>query len=163
MEQPDPLALSPRRPWYYQTWFLVGAFIMGWPVVTAPFGILWPVWGILMLRSPWHNHTVLKGLGWAHLVVGAILFGIIFRRALAEGGDAIGISVMIIVPGLLMTLATQVMWARYRLENSPDAESPPPPTPVVLPPEDQPSPSMPSRPRRRAPRRLRSRSGRTPR
>ena len=99
---------------------------MGWPVVTAPFGILWPVWGILMLRSPWHNHTALKGLGWAHLAVGAILFGNIFRRAVGEGGDAIGISVMIIVPGLLMTLATQVMWARYRLEHSTDDESPPP-------------------------------------
>ena len=163
MERPDPLASSTQRPWYYQNWFLIGAFILGWPVVTAPFGISWPVWGILMLRSPWHSHLVLKGLGWAHLVVGAILFGNIFRRAVGEGGDAIGISVMIIVPGLLMTLATQVLWARYRLEHSSDVESPPPPTPVVIPPDDSPPPSRPPRPRRRTPRRLRGRSGRTPR
>lgn len=161
MERPDPVPPpSPQRPWYYQTWFLAGSFILGWPVVIAPFGVLWPVWGVLMLRSPWHDHPLLKGLGWAHLVVGGILFGMIFRRALAEGGDSTGVAVMILIPGLLITLATQVMWARYRLENSSDAEEPPPPDD---PPFDSPPPARPSRPRRRAPRRWRTRSGRTPR
>ena len=160
MEPPDPAIPALQRPWYYQTWFLIGAFILGWPVVTAPFGVLWPVWGVLMVRSPWHDHPALKGLGWAHMVVGGVLYGNIFRRALAEGGDAIGIAVMILIPGLLITLATQVMWARYRLENRPGADIPPA-TPIVLP-EDSLPPPRSSRPRRRGPRRLRARSGRPP-
>ena len=94
------------------------------------------------------------------MVVGGVLYGNIFRRALAEGGDAIGIAVMILIPGLLITLATQVMWARYRLENRPGADIPPA-TPIVLP-EDSLPPARPSRPRRRGPRRLRARSGRPP-
>ena len=160
MAQPEPADPSPQRPWYYQNWFLVAAFILGWPVVTPPFGILWPTWGLLILRSPWHNHPLLKGLGWAMLVVG----GVMFVRALAVGGNSTGIAIMTLIPGLLAMLATQVMWARYKLENKLENNpgGAPTPTPVTPPldSQDAPQPSRRSRPRRRVHRRRGSGSGR---
>ena len=119
MAQPEPVTPSPQRPWYYQNWFLIPAFILGWPIA-FPFGVLWPVWGLLMLRSPWHTHPLLKGLGWAMLVVG----GVLFVKALQVGGETAGRAIAVLIPGLLATLVTQVMWARYRLEQRPEDASP---------------------------------------
>ncbi len=114
MAEVQPTPSNQRRPWYYQNWFLIAAFILGWPVL-PPLGVLWPVWGILILRSPWHNHVLLKGLGWAMLAVG----GIMFARALTDNNDTAGRAVATLIPGVIVTLMTQVMWARYKVEHQP--------------------------------------------
>ena len=153
MAQPEPAPPNLRRPWYYQNWFLIAAFILGWPVVVGPpFGVLWPVWGVLMLRSPWHTHPLLKGLGWAMLVVG----GVMIVKAVANDQDTLGLVIATIIPGLLVTLVTQVTWTRYRLEHR--LSGAPPPAPVN-PPVDSPSPSRRTRARRRVHRRRGSGSG----
>ena len=154
MAQPEPAPPNQRRPWYYQNWFLIAAFILGWPVVVGPpFGVLWPVWGVLMLRSPWHNHTLLKGLGWAMLVVGSVML----VKTVANDQDTLSLVIATVIPGLLVTLVTQVMWTKYRLER--DAPQAPP----VIPPVDSPSLSRRSRARRRVHRRRGSSSGEAPR
>ena len=162
MAQPEPAPPNQRRPWYYQNWFLIAAFILGWPVVVGPpFGVLWPVWGVLMLRSPWHNPTLLKGLGWAMLVVGSIMI----VKTVANDQDTLGLVIATLIPGLLVTLATQVMWTRYKLEHglggAPQAPQAPQ-APSVVPPVDSPSLSRRSRARRRVHRRRGSRSGGSP-
>jgi hypothetical protein len=108
MEQPQPEGLE--RPWYYQRWFLIPTFILGWPV-TFPF-VFWPVWAVLVLRSPWHQHTLVKGLAWAMIIVGVALF---LMNLKGENGPEYAVA--IVVPGLLATVATQVMWARFRMEH----------------------------------------------
>ena len=154
MAQPKPVPPNQTRPWYYQNLFLIPAFILGWPVA-FPFGILWPVWGLLMLRSPWHSHPLLKGLGWAMLLVGAVMF----VKALAAGGEIAGRAIAVLIPGLLVTLVTQVMWSRYRLEQRlGGAPQPPQDIPAI----DSPSQSRRSRARRRVQRSRGSRSGRAP-
>ncbi len=105
MEQEQPTSPDSPRPWYYQNWFLIAAFIMGWPL-TPPL-VLWPVWGVLILRSPWHNNTLLKGLGWAMLVVGAVLL----VKNLRGGTDPL-LVFMMVLPGIVLTVMTQVMWTR---------------------------------------------------
>ena len=156
MVQPEPAPSDQRRPWYYQNWFLIAAFILGWPVVVGPpFGVLWPVWGVLMLRSPWHNHTLLKGLGWAILVVG----GVMIVKTVANDQDTLSLVIATIVPGLLVTLVTQVMWTRYKLEHKQVGA---PQAPPVIAPEESPSLSRRSRARRRVQRRRGPRSGGAP-
>lgn len=152
MDQPEPVATNLPRPWYYQNWFLIAAFILGWPVV-PPFGILWPVWGLLIVRSPWHNHPLLKGLGWAMLFVGAILF----VRLIASGGGPAKLTLFTLIPGLLVTLTTQVMWARFRLEQNLGGAVEPP---QIVPSVDTPALPRRSRPSRRLHRRGDSRSSR---
>ena len=158
MAQPKPAPPNQSRPWYYQNWFLFAAFILGWPV-TFPFGVLWPVWGVLILRSPWHNQSLVRGLAWAMLIVGAVLF--IMNLSGPQGP---GYAIMIIVPGLLVTVATQVMWSKYRIEHAIGKQT-------ILIPQTQPTNSEEgflttprrSRPRRRVHRGRGSRSGRASR
>ena len=158
MAQPEATPPNQPRPWYYQNWFLIAAFILGWPVGFAYFGVLWPVWGVLILRSPWHSHTMLKGLGWAMLIVGTILF--IMNLGDQKGP---GYAIAFIMPGALATLATQLMWNRYRKEHAIGK-------PIILitrtPPtssdEDVPTTPNRSRGRRRVHRRRGSRSSRAP-
>ena len=45
------------RPWYYRPEYMIPMFIF------------WPVWGILVLRSPWNKNTIMGGVAWAHLIV----------------------------------------------------------------------------------------------
>ena len=54
--------VQPQRPWFYRTWFLILAFF------------LWPIWSILMFRSPWHRKRRWKGLAWVFAVVGSLAF-----------------------------------------------------------------------------------------
>ena len=157
MAQSNQAPSDQNRPWYYQNWFLFGAFILGWPIV-FPFGVLWPVWGVLILRSPWHSHTLLKGLAWAMLAVGIILF------IMNMGGPKGPVyAIMIIVPGTLITVSTQVMWNRYRTEQSIGKPAIPiPRTPPTNSTEEFPTTPRRYRPRRRVQRRRGSRSGRAP-
>ena len=111
-----------QRPWYYERWFLVIVFILGVPLVSPPF-VLWPVWSILILRSPWHNHILVNGLAWAMLVTGAVMA---YKNAEGEGGTLF--TVASIVPGVMVLVITQVMWTRFRMEHGLVIERPKPPT-----------------------------------
>ncbi len=112
MQRKQPNLSGLEHPWYYQNWFLIASFILGWPI-GPPFGVLWPVWGLLMLRSPWHNQTLMKGLAWAMLVVG----GVMFARAMTGEDGTAGRAVATLMPGLVVTVITQVIWTRFRLEH----------------------------------------------
>ena len=138
MENEQPTPSGPERPWYYQNWFLIASFVMGWPI-GPPFGVLWPVWGFLILRSPWHENPALKGLGWAMLAVG----GFMYFRALTGSDGTAGIAIATLAPGLLVTIITQVMWTRFRIEHGliVKRESPSIPTTATE--------YLPNRPRRR--------------
>jgi hypothetical protein len=96
------------RPWYYQRWFLVVAFILGWPFAPMLF-VLWPVWGALILRSPWHNGLLIKSLAWAMFFSGIVAIWWLLQSGTA--GPNIG---AFILPGLVLTAVTQVTWSRQR-------------------------------------------------
>ena len=157
MAQDQPVPPDLERPWYYERWFLVPVFAMGWPL-SPPF-VLWPVWAILILRSPWHNHTLLNGLAWAMLITGTVLE---YKNAQGEGG--LTFAVALIVPGVVVTIVIQVMWNRFRVEHGLVVQRPDPP---AVPPDssdDMPEiESRPSRLRRRSQRRRNSRSDRSSR
>lgn len=158
-----PSDLEP--PWYYQRWFLVIVFILGAPLISPPF-VLWPVWAILILRSPWHNNVLLNGLAWAMLVTGAVM---VYKNAQGEGG--VVFTAASIVPGIIVTVITQVIWTRFRLEHGLVVQRPDPPEPPDFP--DSMADSMPEnmnedesteeRRFRRSQRRRSSRSGRSSR
>ena len=139
-----------ERPWYYQNWFLIGTFILGWPF-GPPLGVLWPVWGLLILRSPWHNHTLIKGLGWAMLVVGGVMF---FRLISSDAGRGIAT----LVPGLVVTAIIQGFWTKFRQDHGSSILFQPDPEQHSTPTGD--SSHEPAGARRRPPRRRRGRSRR---
>ena len=62
---PPPVPPDALKPWYYQGWFLVPAFV--W----------WPCSALLFIRSPWHNSVLSGALSWAWIIVGG---GWIFLR-----------------------------------------------------------------------------------
>ena len=95
---------------------------MGWPLFIFPPFVLWPVWGILIIRSPWHDQTLIRGLAWAMLIVGSVLEVRNFRDA-PQGPEFV---LALLAPGIVITVMTQVMWSRYRLEHG---LVPPPMTP----------------------------------
>ena len=151
-----------RRPWYYQNWFLIPSFFLGWPFA-YPF-VLWPVWAMLILRSPWHTSLPIRALAWAMLITGAILVIQRFRAGEgAEAGTTAGgpeVAVILVLPGFVLTVVTQFLWARYRMKLragslSPISPAGPSPAPV--------SSNRRSRTRRRVHRRRGSRPGRSSR
>lgn len=113
--QPSP---NLDRPWYYHNWFQFASFVLGWPAVDLPVvGVLWPVWGLLVLRSPWHHHVLLRGLGWAMLAVGGYMFVMMF-------GDNAGRTIAKLAPGLVVTAIIQVLWTKWRAEHGPSSGPP---------------------------------------
>ena len=93
------------RPWYYQNWFLFPAFVMGWP---NPYWIiLWPLWAVLIIRSPWHSGIISGGLAWAMLLTGAFMLVRLM-------GSNPGFMVTMLLPGLVLTVVTQVLWTRHK-------------------------------------------------
>ena len=84
------------KPWYYQYWFLYPTFI------------LWPLWSILILRSPWHNGILSGAIAWAWLISGGYL---IIKRA-ELGGTVLGSTLAFVIPGILLTILTQIMWLK---------------------------------------------------
>ncbi len=114
MEEPTPPPLE-LKPWYYQEWFML------------PTLVFWPLWAILIIRSPWHNGLVSGAVAWAMLIVGAYF---IVVEQLIPDRSLNPITITVIMPGLLLTLITQVHWARYRpvlragiLSSSSEADS----------------------------------------
>jgi hypothetical protein len=93
-ERPSP----PRelKPWYYQDWFLFPMFIF------------WPLWAVLILRSPWHNGIVSGAIAWAMLIAG----GFLVAQRLRLGGTVAESTLILIIPGLLLTVVTQALWLK---------------------------------------------------
>lgn len=106
-EGPPPVPPDELRPWYYQYWFL-------YPMI-----VFWPLWPVLIIRSPWHNGLIMGALAWAWLIIGGYLA---FVRMQAGGTVALS-TVAIASPGLLFTVITQVHWTmnRRRIVNPPVA------------------------------------------
>ena len=96
--QPAPLPPEELKPWYYQYWFF-------YPTI-----VFWPLWPILILRSPWHNGLVSGAIAWALLIVGAYL---VYQRIQLGGTIAVS-TLMFIVPGVIFTVVTQIHWLRNR-------------------------------------------------
>ncbi len=86
------------RPWYYQYWFL-------YPMI-----VFWPLWSVLIIRSPWHNGLVSGALAWALLIIGGYLSYVRFQ----VGGTVALSTVAIIAPGLIFVVITQVHWIMNR-------------------------------------------------
>ena len=141
---PPPVPPEALKPWYYQSWFLVPAFV--W----------WPCSAILFIRSPWHNGIVSGALSWAWIIVGG---GFIFLRMQyhwQSGEPAIVDPTLwaLAAPGVVLTVITQSLWLtrdRPRIRRIRDAggfaayedgNSEPEPRPAV--------PSGPEERRRRA-------------
>jgi hypothetical protein len=149
----QPSSPELRRPWFYQNWFLIGAFILGWPI--APQFILWPVGAVLVIRSPWHGGTPIRVLAWTMLLTGA---GMLTWR-LQNSPNTLQVAVMA-MPGLLLTAVTQALWVRYRADIlAASKRSTLPAAPAELP---LAAPRR-NRSRRRVHRRRGSGSGRSPR
>ena len=106
------------RPWFYRPEIYYGFFIFP------------PVWSILTLRSPWHS-----GEGFRGILVGGIAWFLIIAsvvlsvRWVQEGGV---VNLFIFVPGLLLTLITQIQWTAHRAQHGPPpTEADDPPQPVA--------------------------------
>jgi len=103
-EKPSGMEAPPQppqelKPWYYQEWFMF------------PTAVFWPLWAILIIRSPWHNGLVSGAVAWAMLIVGG--YFIIWEQLIPD--QRLGqTTIVLIIPGLLLTVITQVHWARYR-------------------------------------------------
>ena len=131
------------KPWYYQYWFL-------YPTI-----IFWPLWSVLIIRSPWHNGLVSGALAWAMLFVGSYLVyrgldGPAAVGKLAAGDPAAIFTMQLIAPGLLLTVITQVHWQRNRRRIMAAArEAERKPQPGNRPPDTAPAPHSRRRNRRR--------------
>ena len=94
------------RPWFYR------------PEIYYGFIIFPPVWSVLRLRSPWHNreggtwNILVGGLAWFFIIASVVLS----VRWVQEGGV---INLFFFVPGLLLTLLTQVQWTAHRARHGP--------------------------------------------
>ena len=91
-----------------------------------------PVWSVLTLRSPWHNAEgfrgiMVGGIAW-FIIIAAVVLSV---RWVQEGGVR---NLFIFVPGILLTLLTQVQWTAHRAHHGPppteteDEGQPPAPT-----------------------------------
>ena len=137
------------RPWFYRPEIYYGLFIFP------------PVWSILTLRSPWHSieglsgfdlflKVLIGGIAW-FIIIAAVVLSVAWVQNEAGGGPR---NLFIFVPGLLLTLITQIQWAAHRAQHGPpptDSEDEPE---TRAPSTQEPElPSPPARPRRRRRRR----------
>lgn len=99
----QPEIPSSPKPWYYRPEYMIPMFVF------------WPAWSVLVLRSPWNQNTMMGGVAWALLIMGAVLG---FRWI--QGGEIQPIMTFY-VPGILLTIITQVQWAAYRSQLAKDA------------------------------------------
>lgn len=106
MEEEEPQGPSYPKPWYYRPEFMIPMFIF------------WPSGAILAIRSPWNSNVMLGGVAWAFIFV----FGILGVRWLNDG--VYQPIMTFYVPGVLLTIITQVQWAAYRKKMAEDEEPP---------------------------------------
>ena len=104
IDQEQPAPPETLKPWYYQDWFLFPMFIF------------WPSGAILAIRSPWNSNVMFGGVGWAFIFV----FGVLGVRWLNDG--VYQPIMTFYVPGVLLTIITQVQWAAYRKKMTEDEE-----------------------------------------
>jgi hypothetical protein len=100
MDQQQPTPPNELKPWYYQYWFL-------YPVI-----VFWPLWPVLILRSPWHNNLISGAVAWAMIFVGGYLIGWQigwYQLRLSQLND---FTITILIPGVILTVVTQVLWLR---------------------------------------------------
>jgi hypothetical protein len=135
-QEQRPPPPSELKPWYYQDWFLFPAFIF------------WPVWAVLILRSPWHNGLVSGAIAWAMLIVGSYL---IVWRQLVQSGGLNQVTVTLIIPGLILMVVTQALWLGDRKKLRERGQQPDSSTAVTGPFRSRRAGSQSSR-RRRGPR-----------
>ena len=93
------------RPWFYR------------PEIYFGFIIFPPVWSFLTLRSPWHKGEgffgiLIGGLAWFFLIASVVMS----VKWIQE--DRM-VNLFIFVPGVLLTLLTQVQWAAHRARHGP--------------------------------------------
>lgn len=112
-EVSPPTPPEELKPWYYQYWFL-------YPTI-----IFWPLWPALIIRSPWHNGLVSGAIAWAMLIAGGYLVYLRMRM----GGTVALTTLMLIVPGLILTLITQMHWL-FNRRRILDAATRPNPAPA---------------------------------
>jgi len=106
MQEEDPQGPSFPKPWYYRPEFMIPMFIF------------WPSGSLLAIRSPWNTNVMFGGAAWAFLIVG----GVMAVRWLSDG--IYQPIFTFYVPGLLLTLVTQVQWTVYRQQMADEEESP---------------------------------------
>lgn len=135
MNQEQPTPPNELRPWYYQYWFL-------YPMI-----VFWPLWPVLILRSPWHNNLISGAVAWAMLFMGGYLIG---WRQLYQNRELNDFTITLIIPGLFLTVVTQILWFWDKKKVRQAAQQEKPPT-------------APAQPRRARNRRRGSRSGRSSR
>ena len=80
-ERPSPP--EELKPWYYQDWFLF------------PMLVFWPLWPVLIIRSPWHNGIISGAIAWAMIFTGGFLIYLrtqeratVFRPAPTTGNSS---------------------------------------------------------------------------
>ena len=123
------------RPWFYR------------PEIYYAFIIFPPVWSVLTLRSPWHNrgsgtrNILTGGVAW-FFIIASIVFVVRWAQPNDDGERQL-VNLVVFVPGLLLTLLTQVEWTAHRARHGPppadaeDAEDAPPTPSTAAPPADK--------------------------
>ena len=96
------------RPWFYRPEIYYGLIIFP------------PVWSILTLRSPWHKGEgffgiFIGGLAWFFLIA-SVVMSVAWVQNEAGGGLR---NLFFFVPGVLLTLLTQVQWQAHRAHHGP--------------------------------------------
>ncbi len=103
----------------------------------------------MAIRSPWNSNVMLGGVAWAFIFV----FGILGVRWLNDG--VYQPIMTFYVPGVLLTIITQVQWAAYRKKMAEHEEPPGEPSEEI---EETSRPRPSARRRRRNPRTGRTRN-----
>ena len=105
MQEEEPQGPSYPRPWYYRPEYMIPMFIF------------WPSGALLAIRSPWNTNVMFGGVAWMFIIV----FGVLGVRWLNDG---IYQPIMTFyVPGVLLTIITQVQWATYKKRMAENEES----------------------------------------
>ena len=98
------------RPWFYR------------PEIYYSFFIFPPAWSVLTLRSPWQSGEgfrgiMVGGIAW-FIMIASVVFAVRWVQADDDGNRQIA-NLFIFVPGILLTLLTQVQWAAHRSRYGP--------------------------------------------
>ena len=119
------------RPWFYRPEIYYGLIIFP------------PVWSVLTLRSPWHSGEgfrgiLVGGIAW-FLIIASIVFAVKWVQPDDDGNSRV-VNLFLFVPGILLTVLTQVQWTAHRAQHGPpltEAEDDTPaPAPVTVEPTD---------------------------
>ncbi len=105
MQEEEPQGPSYPRPWYYRPEYMIPMFIF------------WPSGALLAIRSPWNANVMFGGVAWMFIIV----FGILGVRWLNDG--VYQPIMTFYVPGVLLTIITQVQWTAYKKQMAEKEDS----------------------------------------